>query len=248
MHDIVLNALAGLVLGAIAGSFAATLLVRWPQGRRLGGRSRCDGCAAPLAPLELVPVLSFAAQRGRCRRCRAAIDRRHLGVELAAALIGAAAFAAHGPLIGAATALFGWWLLLLAWLDAEHHWLPDALTLPLVPLGLAVALLGLGVPPLDRIIGAAAGGGALWAIAFAYRRLRGREGLGGGDPKLLAGIGAWLGWMQIPFVLLAASALGLSAAAVGALRGRQVTRTTALPFGTLLALAAWPLWLLAVRP
>lgn len=246
MTDTVLNALAGLILGAIAGSFAATLIIRWPRGERIGGRSRCDGCGATLGALDLVPLLSFAARRGRCRRCGAPIDRRHPGVELAAAAIGTIAFAAHGPAAGLATALFGWWLLALAWLDAEHHWLPDALTLPLVPLGLGVALLGIGAPPLDRIVGAAAGGATLWALAFAYRRLRGREGLGGGDPKLLAGIGAWLGWMELPFVLLAAALLGLAAAAIAGLRGGTVTRTTPLPFGTLLALAAWPLWLLSV--
>ncbi|MGQ0661352.1 prepilin peptidase [Sphingosinicella sp.] len=237
---------AGALLGAIVGSFLATILIRWPQRRSaLGGRSACDTCGARLGARDLAPILSFLIARGRCRACGARIDPRHLGMEIAAAMVGAAAFVAHGWPLGAATALLGWWLLLVIALDAEHHWLPDALTLPLLPFGLAVAWAGLGPPLLDRAIGAAAGAIGLWAIAALYRLARGREGMGGGDPKLLAGLGAWLGWMQLPFVLLGAGLLGLAAILMLRARGTEVSATTPLPLGALMALAAWPLWLVA---
>ncbi len=237
---------AGLVLGAIAGSFLATILIRWPQGRSaLGGRSRCDACDAPLGARDLVPLVSHLALRGRCRRCGARIDRRHLGIELVAALIGVTALAAHPLPLAAATALLGWWLLLIAAIDLEHQWLPDRLTLPLIALGLAAAYAGLGPPLAERAVGAAAGWAALVLIGYFYERLRGREGLGGGDPKLLAAIGAWVGTTQLPFILLGAGLAGLAAVLTMRLRGEEVTGATRLPLGSLMALAAWPVWLLA---
>jgi leader peptidase (prepilin peptidase)/N-methyltransferase len=235
----------GFVMGAIVGSFLAALLVRWPSGRSvLRGRSQCDSCGEKLGARDLVPILSYFLVKGRCRRCGAEIDRKHLAAEAGAALIGLTAIAAHPLPIAIFTALFGWWLFLLAALDVEHHWLPDRLTLPLIPAGLAVGWLGIG-PPLElRIIGAVAGFASLALIAWAYRSLRGREGLGGGDPKLFAAIGAWLGWAQLPFVLLGAGLIGLAAILVMRLRGTKVAATDRLPLGTLTALAAWPIWLL----
>lgn len=241
-----LAAPAGLVLGAIAGSFVATILIRWPDGRSaLAGRSSCDSCGRPLGAGELVPLLSWAAMRGRCRGCGEAIDPRHVLIELAAASIGAVALLVLPIAAALATALLGWWLLLLAALDVEHHWLPDRLTLPLIPLGLLVAWLGVGPPLAGRAIGAAAGYASLAMIALAYRRLRGREGLGGGDPKLLAAIGAWLGWQQLPLVLLGAGVVGLAALLLRRARGERVAATDRLPLGALMALVAWPVWLLA---
>jgi leader peptidase (prepilin peptidase)/N-methyltransferase len=240
-----LPAIAGFILGAIVGSFLATILVRWPEGRSVvAGRSRCDGCGAALGPLELVPILSFLVRRGRCRRCGAAIDWRHAAIELGAGTIGLVAVLVHPLPLAGATMLLGWMLLLIAALDAEHQWLPDALTLPLVALGLLSGWAGLGPPLLDRAIGAAAGWLVLVLLGLAYRVLRGREGLGGGDPKLLAAIGAWLGALHLPFVLLGAGLLGLAAALAMKVRGREVGRTTRLPLGTFMALAAWPIWLI----
>jgi len=234
----------GLLFGAVAGSFLATLLIRWPQGRSvIAGRSRCDDCGAPLGPRDLVPLLSYAALHGKCRRCGGRIDQRHLAAELAAAAIGLVALIAHPLPLALVTMLLGLWLLLLAMLDVEHHWLPDRLTLPLIPLGLLAAWAGFGPPLLDRAVGAALGWAALALMAFAYRRLRGREGLGGGDAKLLAAVGAWLGGPQLPFILVGAGLLGLAAALLMRLRGHEVTRTTRLPLGALMAVAAWPVWL-----
>ena len=120
--------------------------------------------------------------------------------------------------------------------------------MPLIPLGLLVAWLGPGEPLVDRAIGAAAGGIGLWLIGVLYRAARGREGLGGGDPKLLAAIGAWLGWTFLPIVLLGAGILGLVAALTMRARGQEVAATTRLPLGALMALAAWPIWLVVAGP
>ena len=238
------TALAFLV-GASVGSFLAVILIRWPQGRSAArGRSQCDACGRRLTAVELVPVLNWAVTSGRCRSCGAEIDRRHLVAELGAAMIGLTAIFAHQLPLAAVTALFGWWLFLLAALDVEHQWLPDRLTLPLIPVGLLAAWAGFGADVEARAIGAAAGFASLAAIALAYRHLRGREGLGGGDPKLFAAIGAWLGWEALPFVLLGAGLIGLAVVAAMRLRGRPVAATDRLPLGALLAVTAWPLWLI----
>jgi len=238
----------GFVLGAAIGSFLAAMLVRWPQGRSvLRGRSQCDSCGKTLSPRDLVPILSWFLVKGRCRHCGAAIDRKLLAIEAGAAVIGLTAIAAHPLPAAIFTAIFGWWLFLLAALDVEHQWLPDRLTLPLLAAGLPVAWVGIGPPLEDRLIGAAAGFAALALIAFAYRRLRGREGMGGGDPKLFGAIGAWLGWQQLPFVLLGAGLVGLAALLLKMARGEKVAATDRLPLGALLALAAWPIWLILAR-
>lgn len=234
----------GFVLGAVIGSFLAAILIRWPQGRSVArGRSECDRCGAVLGPLDLVPILSWFLVRGRCRKCGEPIDRRHLAVEAGAALVGLTAILAHPMPLALFSALLGWWLFLLAALDIEHHWLPDRVTLTLIPAGLAVAWAGIGPPLEDRLIGAVAGYAVLAGIALAYRRLRGRDGLGGGDPKLFAGIGAWLGWPSLPLVLAGAGLVGLAVIFGMRMRGLPVSATDRMPLGTLMALAAWPLWL-----
>jgi leader peptidase (prepilin peptidase)/N-methyltransferase len=235
----------GLVLGAVIGSFLAAVLVRWPQGRSVArGRSQCDRCGRRLGAVDLVPILSYILARGRCRHCGGTIDRRLLAIEAGAALIGLTAIAAHPLPAALFTALFGWWLFLLAALDVEHQWLPDRLTLTLLPAGLAVAALGVGPELEARLIGAALGYASLALIGWGYAKLRGREGLGGGDPKMFAAIGAWLGWPLLPHVLLGAGLIGLAAVLLMRLRGRAVAATDRLPLGTLMALAAWPAWLL----
>jgi len=239
-----LRAAIGAGLGLIAGSFVAAASLRWPQGRSVvRGRSACDSCTAPLGAMELIPILSWAMQRGRCRRCGAKIDPRNPAIELAAAMLGAVALAAHPGPLGLVTALLGWWLLLIAIIDLEHFWLPDWLTLPLLPLGLAAAWAGFGPPLIARVAGAAIGWAVLVLIAWLYRRLRGRDGMGGGDPFLLGAIGAWVGALQLPAILLGAGLLGLATALGMRMRGEAVTATSRLPLGTLMALAAWPAWL-----
>lgn len=236
------------LLGAILGSFVATLVVRWPAGRSvLHGRSACDGCGRTLAPPELVPLISFAGQRGRCGTCGTAIDRRHPVIELLALGIGVAAgWVGSGP-VAIAGAVFGWLLLALAALDLAALWLPDRLTGALAVGGLATGWLGV-VPPLtERVIGGVAGFASLWLIGWSYHRLRGRQGLGGGDPKLFGAIGLWLGWRALPAVLLLACLLGLGMVAWRLLTRRAVSGGDAMPLGTLLAVAAYPAWLVMIE-
>ena len=240
-------AAAGAVLGAIAGSFLAALILRWPQGRSVAkGRSACDACGAVLGMVDLVPVLSALALRGRCRQCGARIDRLHLWVELGCAAIGGVALGLVPGVEGAGWALFGWILLALAVLDWRHFWLPDALTLPLAFLGLTLAMWVTDVALADRVVGAVAGYGALLAVALGYRALRGREGLGLGDAKLLGALGAWLGWQTLPFLLLIASVTALLTMGVAAARGGEVTAGTKVPLGTFLCIAAVPAWVVRV--
>jgi leader peptidase (prepilin peptidase)/N-methyltransferase len=242
--------LLGGVLGLVVGSFLATVLIRWPKGEgTISGRSRCDACGAVLGPLELVPILSWLVSRGRCRTCGAAIDARHLAIELAAAMIGVVAALAHPLPLALVTAGLGWWLLLTAALDRQEQWLPDLLTLPLILLGLAAAWAGFGPPLVERLWGAGIGWAVLEAIRWSYRLLRGRDGMGGGDPKLFAAAGAWVGVWNLPVILLVAGLLGIAAALTMMLRGQKVEAGTRMPLGTLLALALWPAWLMvAIQP
>lgn len=248
---VILPAVAGAVLGAIAGSFLSTIILRWPQGRGVTqGRSACDGCGRILSPLDLVPILSALVFRGRCRTCGARIDPIHGRMEWACAFIGALALGMMPDIGGIGWALFGWLLLMLAVLDWRHFWLPDAMTLPLAFFGLTIGLWSTDAMLADRVIGAVAGYGALLAISTTYRVLRGRDGLGLGDAKLLGALGAWLGWQALPFLLLIAALIGLTVALGARLAGRSVTATTQVPLGACMALAALPAWAfeMALRP
>lgn len=239
---------AGLaVLGAIVGSFLATLVIRWPVERSvMRGRSACDGCGRALRTWELVPLASALALRGRCRRCGATIDPRHWQIEAACALVGALAGTAVAGPWAVAGAAFGWLLVTLAALDVADLWLPDPLVAALALAGVASAAAG--VPPgiADRAIGGAAGFASLWLIGAVYRRVRGREGLGGGDPKLFGAIGLMLGWRLLPMVLLLASVIGLALVLLDRVRGRTVRADDAVPLGALLAIAAYPAWLVMI--
>lgn len=227
-------ALFGAVAGAIIGSFLATLILRWPAGQQVTrGRSRCDGCARTLSPLELVPLLSRAMLGGKCRSCGAPIDQLHSRVELSAAIVGGVALALSPDASGLALAMFGWLLIPLCWLDWRHFWLPDRLTLILALVGL-VAGGWLGGALLDRLIGGAVGWGALAALSLAYRRLRGRDGLGRGDPKLFGAVGLWLGWLLLAPILALAAALGLAVALRKGLAAHDP-----VPFGPMIGVASW---------
>ena len=228
------------------GSFLGVLIRRLPDDRPIAvGRSACEACGRTLGPLDLVPIASFLALRGRCRSCGAPIAAMHLGVELAATAIAASAAATDtgGPLW--AGCALGWTLLALAWIDWEHFWLPDALTLPLLVGGLAATWRFAPWAATDHAAAAALAYAGLRGLGALHHRLRGREGLGQGDAKLLAASGAWLGLAALPWLLVLAAVLGLAGAGAARLRGRAVDAATALPFGPPLAAATWLLWLLA---
>ncbi|MET0360470.1 MAG: A24 family peptidase [Sphingobium sp.] len=243
--DVWLRVVIGGGLGLIVGSFLGALVTRWPTGQSVAtGRSRCDGCGMVLRPRDLVPVISGVLTRMRCRGCGVRIDTVHMAMELGAAMIGMIAFAFAPDLLAAiGWVLLGWILLALAVLDARHFWLPDALTLPLAFLGFVVGPYAAQAAMADRWIGAAAGYGVLMAVALGYRLLRGREGLGLGDAKLLGAIGAWAGWQALPFVLLIASLAGLGWAVTS---GRGAVRADMrVPLGAYLCLATGPAMLVA---
>jgi leader peptidase (prepilin peptidase)/N-methyltransferase len=179
---------------------------------------------------------------------RQALSPRHLLFSLAAAGIGvwaalAGALNGHGWLFAVAGALLGWQLLLIAVIDAEHFWLPDRLTLPLIVSGLiATGLLAREIPT-AQIAGVVLGFCLLWLLAWLYRTVRKRDGLGGGDPILFAGAGAWVGGTGLPSVMMWACATGLCVVLWRLLRRRSVRGEDRLPFGTFLALGAWLTWL-----
>ena len=240
--------LAPILLGPVAGSFLGLISLRMPEEKTVvKGRSACRSCGRTLSPIDLLPIISFLALRGRCRTCGGTIPRRYLMLELGCLALGVwSAFAFDGPM-ALVSAVFGWWLLILAVIDGEHFWLPDRLTLPLGAVGLIQAvvfsLMGVSGPWIDNLIGAAAGFGALWLVAFAYKRLRGREGLGGGDPILLGAIGAWVGWQGLPSVVVWAGIAGLSVVLATVALRRSISAEARLPFGVFLAVGAWLVWI-----
>ena len=236
--------LSAIVAAPFIGSFLALVVMRLTKGRTvLFGRSACDGCGAVLGPLELIPLVSFAVQRGRCRHCGAKIDPVQPVMEAAAlALAVWAAFVTSGWILVASCGL-GWTLLTLAVIDWRTGLLPDLLTLPLVAAGLGVAFAVDAASLLDHIIGAVAGFVAFAALSLVYRRLRGRDGLGLGDAKLLAASGAWLSWSGLPTTILFAAVIGLALVLARRARGEALQATDRLAFGPALAAATWLVWL-----
>jgi leader peptidase (prepilin peptidase)/N-methyltransferase len=236
--------IALIVVAPFIGSFLSVVVTRLVRGKTVvAGRSACDACGHPLGVLDLVPLASFAALRGRCRHCGAAIDPVHPALEIGALAVALWAALTTGDWLLVATCVLGWTLLALAAIDLRDGLLPDVLTFPLLAIGLAVSY---GIDPallVDHIIGAATGFIAFAALAYLYRRLRGREGLGLGDAKLLAAEGAWVGWIGLPTIILFAAVIGLIAVLVQSRRGRVRAATDRLPFGPALAFAGWLVWL-----
>jgi len=238
--------LAAVLVAPFIGSFLGVLILRLPEDRPVAtGRSACEHCGHRLGARDLVPFLSYLLSRGRCRHCGEPIGLFPVVVEAAAvAVAGWAAAAADGPDVWLAC-LLGWTLLTAAWIDFRTMILPDVLTLPLLAAGLIVTAAISPDALADHALAAALGYLALFGTARAYRRLRGRDGLGIGDAKLLAALGAWLGLSALPMVLVLASCSGLLVAAVGMLLGKRVSVATAIPFGPFLSLAGWLSWLYA---
>jgi len=251
------------VLGLLVGSFLNVVVHRMPiildrQWRRqcdeLAGRetppaprynivvprSACPACRTPIRAIHNVPVLSWLALRGRCASCKARISARYPLVELLSGLLAAAVAWKFGftPQMGAALVLT-WFLVALTFIDIDTQLLPDALTLPLLWLGLAASVSGYTpVEPRSAIIGALAGYLSLWSVYHLFRLATGKEGMGYGDFKLLAALGAWLGWqMLLPIILLSAAVGAVTGIALILIRGRD--RNVPIPFGPFLAAAGW---------
>ncbi len=252
--------LAWTLLGLMIGSFLSVVIHRLPvmmqretenfialernepaphteRYNLLVPRSACPSCGHRLSVFENIPLLSWLWLRGRCRHCHAPIGVRYPLVELLTALLAALLVWRFGSgSLGLAALALAWTLVALTFIDLDTQLLPDDLTLPLLWAGLLVNLNGLFVPLTDAVIGAAAGYLSLWSVYWAFRLVTGREGVGYGDFKLLAALGAWLGWMMLPLIVLLSSVVG---AVVGLLLIvlRKHQRDKPIPFGPFLALA-----------
>lgn len=240
----------GAVLGLVFGSFLNVVIHRgpamWgladagepPRGNLLVPRSYCPSCRKPIPFWRNIPLLSFIILRGRCADCSAAIPLRYLLVELLGAAAGAYAVAFFGWTLSAAfAAVFLAALITLAAIDWETGYLPDALTMPLILAGIIANIGDRFAPLTSAAIGAAAGYLVFWAVAALFQRVRGREGLGLGDAKLLAALGAWSGWMLLAPTVFLGSVLALAGVAAAHIRGAQIDAHTPLPFGPALAIA-----------
>ncbi|MGE3772071.1 MAG: A24 family peptidase [Gammaproteobacteria bacterium] len=202
-------------------------------------RSCCPRCGSAIRAIDNVPILSWLALRGRCRHCGAPIAARYPVIEAVAGAMGALIAWRYGYGIAAPlAAVMAWCLLALAVIDYDTMLLPDSLTLPLLWLGLAANLFGVFVPLESAVIGAMAGYLVLWLVYWAFKLATGKEGMGFGDFKLLAAIGAWLGWPVLPSVILGAAGVGaVLGLAMIALRGHE--RSKPIPFGPYLAAAGF---------
>ena len=232
-----------LIASPFIGSFLGLLAFRLPEHEDVvHRRSRCRACEAVLKPRDLVPIVSYFALRKRCRACGAPISAAYPLIETGALLVAIVSVSVASGWMLLITCLLGWALLTAAATDLRVFILPNAITLPLIPAGLAVAYFLTGEDIWDHIIGAIAGGGALFALDWIYERVRRRRGLGMGDVKLVAAAGAWLGWPYLSWLVLLAAALALVMLLVMRARGTMVTATTPLPFGAPLSAAFFALW------
>ena len=230
-------AIAGL-FGLVIGSFLNVCIYRLPRGKSVVfPPSACGSCQRELRWFENIPVVSWAVLGGKCARCQAPISIQYPLVELVTGLLFVATVAVTPiSLLLAARLLFGCALIVLFAIDLEHQILPNAITLPGIVVGVLFALVG---PPGWRasLLGALIGGGVLYAIAAGYYYVRKEDGLGMGDVKMLAMIGAFLGWQQMLLTLVLASFAG-AIVGVGVIALQRGTMKYALPFGTFLALGA----------
>ena len=202
-------------------------------------RSRCPQCGHLISAVENIPLLSYALQRGRCAHCRTVISLQYPLVEAASGVLaGIVAWKFGFGWPAAAALIFTWMLLAASVIDFRHQLLPDDLTLPLLWLGLGVALFGLFADLLSAVIGAMAGYLALWSVYQAFRLLTGKEGMGFGDFKLLAALGAWTGWQYLITIVILSSLVG-AVFGLTLILFRRRDRQIPMPFGPFLAAAGW---------
>ena len=253
---------AAFVLGLLVGSFLNVVILRLParlmhawkrdaremlelQGQEpappgiVRQASHCPRCKHPLAAHDNIPLVSWLLLRGRCRHCKAPISIQYPLVELLTAVLSAVVVWKFGPGWAALAALFFTWVLIAAaGIDLRTQLLPDQLTLPLLWLGLLIALIPLFVDARAAIEGAAIGYLALWCVFWAFKLLTGKEGMGYGDFKLLGALGAWMGPVALLPIVLLSSFIGAIVGVI-ALRMRNQDHSTPIPFGPFLAAAGW---------
>lgn len=232
--------ISGFLFGAIVGSFLNVVILRLPNEEESIAfpASHCTSCLAELHWYENIPIFSYLALRGKCSHCKAKISFQYPLVELTMALLSAALVQQFGlSITTAGYFLFCAALLAIIWIDIHHQIIPDVISLPGIVIGLAFSLLTPALNWRSSLIGVLAGGGILYAIALLYFMLRKMDGMGGGDIKLLAMIGAFLGWQSLPFIIFASS---LSGSIVGllAMVKQKKGGQTRIPFGPFLSIAA----------
>jgi leader peptidase (prepilin peptidase)/N-methyltransferase len=227
------------VFGLVIGSFLNVCIYRLPLSQSIvHPRSACPGCEHPIRAYDNIPVISYVILRGRCRDCGMRIPWRYPLVELlsgAFAALSVAKFGAGGQ--GALMYLLIAALLVITFIDIDHRIIPDVISLPGIPIGLAASFGLTDVSPLQSLIGILAGGGSLFLVAWGYQLATGREGMGGGDIKLLAMIGAFFGWPGVLFTIFTASLTGTLAGLAAILR-QGGDMKLAVPFGPFLAIGA----------
>jgi leader peptidase (prepilin peptidase)/N-methyltransferase len=200
-------------------------------------RSRCPNCGHQISALENIPVVSYLALRGRCRGCKAAISPRYPIIELVAGISSAYCAARFGPTQASVGAMVFIWIVLAASvIDFDTQYLPDSMTLPLMWIGLLININGTFVDLRTAVLGAAAGYLSLWAVYWGFKIATGKEGMGYGDFKLLAAIGAWIGWTMLPIVILLSSIVG-SIVGLALIAFAKHGRDVPIPFGPYLGAA-----------
>lgn len=200
-------------------------------------RSACPHCGHQIRAIENIPVISYLVLGGKCIKCKAPISIRYPIVELLTGILsGALVWHFGSGLAGLATLLFAWLLIAMTFIDADTQLLPDDLTLPLLWVGLLVNLNGTFVPLSDAVIGAAAGYLSLWSVYWLFKLTTGKEGMGYGDFKLLAALGAWLGWKMLPVIILLSSVVG-AVVGISLILFARRGRNNPIPFGPYLAAA-----------
>lgn len=201
--------------------------------------SRCPNCGHKIRAWENIPVISWLLLKGKCSGCQTPIAIRYPAVELLTGLLSAAVIATQGLSVASGLLLLATWMLVaMSFIDIDHQLLPDNLTLPLLWLGLAANSVGVFVPLHDAIWGACAGYLVLWSVYWGFKLLTGKEGMGYGDFKLLAALGAWMGWQALPVVIILSAVSGIViSVAQMLLAGRD--RHAPIPFGPYLAVAGW---------
>jgi leader peptidase (prepilin peptidase) / N-methyltransferase len=228
------------VFGLALGSFLNVCIYRIPLKKSIvHPPSSCPNCGAAIRFYDNIPVISYIVLLGRCRHCRAPISFRYPLVELITGLLSVALFI-HFGLSPKYVFLFLFTvaLIAIAFIDLEHKIIPDVISLPGILVGLAFSFFpSAGVSPLDALIGAAGGAAFLLLVGVAFEKVTGREGMGGGDVKLLAMIGAWMGWKALPYIILISSLSGAVIGGVSLAVSRQGVRSR-IPFGPFLALGA----------
>ena len=253
------------MLGLVVGSFLNVLILRLPvmlqhdwkaqcsdllgleDGQEqeaetfnlLTPRSHCPRCRHGITAWENIPLLSYLLLGGRCAQCGAAISPRYPLIELAAALMAVMAAVRFGVSPAALFAMaLGWALLALAVIDLEHQLLPDDITLPFLWLGIALNFFNVFTDLHASVLGAILGYGALWSVYIVYKLVTGKAGMGHGDFKLLALLGAWLGWQLLPLIIISASILG-AIIGIGMIIFRAHDKDIPIPFGPYLAIGGW---------